>query len=165
MDGEAKDALGEFSDPLENYDPKLFSDPIARSLAEQTVSAIKSQPFATVPPDVSVEKAINELAGLQVACILVVEDGKLLGVFTDRDVLHQVALEYEHVKWQNVRNFMTPDPVFVYETDPAAAALSVMAVCGFRHVPVVDVNENVVGIVSPQRVTEFLKTQFGQARG
>ena len=35
-----------------------------------------------------------------------------------------------------------------------------MAMCGFRHVPVVDLNDNLVGIVSPRRVTEFLTAHF-----
>jgi CBS domain-containing protein len=52
--------------------------------------------------------------------------------------------------------------VFAYETDSAGAALSVMAVSGFRHVPVLDVDDKIVGIVSPPRVTAFLQQHFGR---
>jgi len=71
-----------------------------------------------------------------------------------------VALEYDQVKDRPVRDFMTTDPVYVYETDSSAAALTVMAVLVFRHVPVLDLDDNVVGIISPQRVTGFLREQF-----
>jgi CBS domain-containing protein len=38
-----------------------------------------------------------------------------------------------------------------------------MSVCGYRHVPVVNLQEKLVGIVSPQRVTRFLKQYYGSA--
>jgi CBS domain-containing protein len=80
-----------------------------------------------------------------------------VGVFSDRDVLDRIALEYEQVKDRPVSEFMTTDPIYAYESDSAAAALSIMAVSGVRHVPVTNIDQKVVGIVSPQRVTEFLR--------
>ena len=59
-----------------------------------------------------------------------------------------------------VSEVMTPNPVFLYETDSLASALCVMALYGFRHVPVLDLKENIVGIVSPQRVAMFLQEQI-----
>ena len=66
---------------------------------------------------------------------------ELVGVFSDRDVLERVALEYDQVKDRPVQR--TDDrrtPWCVYESDSAAAALSIMAVSGFRHVPVTNVD-------------------------
>jgi CBS domain-containing protein len=51
---------------------------------------------------------------------------------------------------------MTKDPVFVYDTDSSGAALCVMAVAGHRHVPVLDREHRIIGIVTPQRITSFL---------
>lgn len=147
----------EFQDPLENYDPKVYTDPLEKALAEESVAAIQHEPVATVAPDMPVGVAIQKLANLHVACLLVEKDGKLVGVFSDRNVLDKAALEYEQIKENPVGDLMTTDPVFVYESDSSAAALSVMAVCGFRHVPVTDLSQNVIGIVSPQRVTAFLR--------
>jgi CBS domain-containing protein len=154
----AKDAE-EFVDPLQNYDPKTYNDPLEKALAEETVIAIHSTPVATVTPETPVQAAVKALADLEVSCLLVAKDGKLVGVFSDRDVLDRVALEYDQVKDRPVGELMTTDPVYAYEADSAAAALSIMAVSGFRHVPVTDINQNVVGIVSPQRVAEFLRKQ------
>ena len=152
-------ATDEFVDPLQNYDPKKYNDPLEKALAEETVAAIQTTPVATVTPDTPVHSAIRTLAGLKVSCLLVVDDGKLVGVFSDRDVLERVALEYDYVKDHRVGELMTTNPVFVYLSDSAAAALSIMAVSGFRHVPVTDIEQKVVGIVSPQRVAEFLRRQ------
>lgn len=146
----------EFQDPLENYEPREYDDPLERALAEEEIGTIRHEPFLTIPPTMPVHEAVDQLARLHVACLLVAENSKLVGVFSERDVLAKAALEYEDVKDMPVSEFMTENPIYVYETDSAASALSVMAVCGYRHVPVVDLNDNLVGIISPQRVTEFL---------
>lgn len=147
----------EFQDPLENYDPPSYSDPLEEALAEQLVTEIQATPYATVNQETPISEALGKLVGDDIACLLVADDdGKLVGVFSDRDVLNHVALEYDQVKNQPVSSVMTPNPVYVYQSDSAAAALSVMAVSGYRHVPVVDLKEHITGIISPQRVTQFM---------
>ncbi|QEG33781.1 CBS domain-containing protein [Bythopirellula goksoeyrii] len=147
----------EFQDPLQNYDPKVYSDPLEKALAEESVSEIQYRPVAVVTPDTPIHKAVEKMANLQIASLLVEEDGCLVGVFSDRDVLDKVALEYAQVKNNPVRDVMTKDPAFVYESDSSASALCVMAVLGFRHVPVIDAKHKALGIISPQRVTAFLR--------
>lgn len=146
----------DFQDPLQNYEPKEFADPIQEALAEETVGSIQHTPYATISPETPVGEAIRELAAAHVACLLVVEEGRLVGVFSDRDALDKVALEYDEVHDRPVSEFMTPNPVYVYETDASASALCVMAVNRHRHVPILDLDEKVTGIISPQRVTQFL---------
>lgn len=145
----------EFTDPLENYEPRTYADPLEEAIAEEPVANIQHHPHASIHPDESVAVAVRKLAAEHVACLLVEDNERLVGVFTDREVLNKVALEPDQQN-RPVREFMTDDPVYVYAQDPAAAALCVMAVSGHRHVPVVDSEERVVGIVSPQRVTRFL---------
>ncbi len=146
----------DFQDPLEDFEPKVYDDPLERALAEDKVTKINARPFTSVSPDATVQEAMRKLGELDHACLLVEEKGALVGVFSDRDVLKKVALEYGEVKDRPIREFMTADPVFVYETDSSAAALTVMAVLGFRHVPVLNLDDQIVGLISPRRVTEFL---------
>lgn len=146
----------DFEDPLSNYD-ESYSDALEQALSEQSVTEIQAQPFASVSPDTPVAEALELLSSLRVACLLVTDNDKLVGVFTDRDVLDRVTLEYVKVKDQPVSSVMTPDPDFVYETDSAGAALAVIAVTGHRHVPVLTLDGALVGVVSPQRVTAFLR--------
>jgi CBS domain-containing protein len=155
-----KQQAEDFQDPLQNYDPKVYNDPLEKALAEETVGAIQSTPVAMVTPETPVHAALQTLARLKVSCLLIEDQSKLVGVFSDRDVLERVALEYDQVKDRPVRELMTANPVVVYESDSAAAALSIMAVSGFRHVPVTKVDGTIVGIISPQRVTEFLRKHF-----
>lgn len=146
----------EFEDPLSNYEPRVYGDALEEALAEKTVAAMQLRPYAEVPPDTTVHCALQALAGLKIASLMVVEHGRLVGVFTERDVLERVAGRYDEVRDVPVAVVMTTSPVVLYETDPAGAALSAIAVAGYRHVPVLDVSGQVVGVVSPRRVFAFI---------
>lgn len=151
----------EFQDPLENYDPPTYHDELERALAEEPVEAIQAKPFTSIAPDIPVHAALETLIGGDIACALVMdEEQRLVGVFSDRDTLDKISLEYDEVKDKPVSEVMTRNPVFVRDDDSSAAALGVMAAAGYRHVPVVDANERVVGIVSPRRVVDFLQQHF-----
>jgi CBS domain-containing protein len=152
---------GEFHDPLSDYGDE-FADPLEEALVRRPISAIQSQPVAKVAPTDCVKAAMRKMDEQEVACLLVIEGDRLVGIFSERDVLDKVAPRFDQVKDQPVRDVMTPDPVVVYETDSPGSAINVMAVSGFRHVPVLDVNDRVVGIISPQRVTAFLREHFAQ---
>ena len=150
----------EFQDPLRDYSPATFTDGLERSLCQDSVTTIQSQPAPIVSPDTTIERAMQVLDGLDIACLLVAEDDRLVGVFTERDVLNKVAEHYHDLKDHPVREVMTCDPIVVYETDHPAAVMSVMAANGLRHVPVLDVDDRIIGVVSPKRVTGFLQQHF-----
>ena len=146
-----------FQDPLENYEPREYSDELERALAEEPVTSIHTQPFISISEDTPVHAALETLAGRDIASTLVVDQQeRLVGIFSDRDALDKVALEYDAVKDKPVSEVMTANPIHVHEDESSAAALCVMAAAGYRHVPVVAADEKVIGMVSPQRVVEFL---------
>ncbi len=162
MPADPHDPSEEFLDPLENYEPREYTDPLERALAEEPVAAIRTHPFFAVRPQTPVREAVATLADLGIACLLVTDErDHLVGVFTKRDVLSKVAERYDEVADGPVSAVMTDDPAFVREIDTAGATLCVMADQGFRHVPVLDVDGQVTGIVVPTRVLEFLKQHVG----
>lgn len=145
-----------FEDPLSNYDPPTYSDSLAEALAEQTVSRIRIIPFTEISPDASVESAVQTLASLGISSLLVVKDEQLVGILTERDILERTSEQFERIKDRPLSEFMTAHPVVVYDDDPAAVALSAIAVSGYRHVPVLNRTGKLVGILSPRRVFRFL---------
>ncbi len=149
-----------YEDPLSNYDEAEHTDAVERALCEHTVGQLEIKPVVTLPPNASIRQAMQEVQRVDHACVLIVEDGKLKGIFTERDVLDKVADRFDELKDRPVSEVMTADPVAVYESDSPAAALCVIAVSGLRHVPVLDVNDHVVGVVSPKRVTAYLRKQL-----
>ena len=82
-----------------------------------------------------IDEAISRMQSEGIDCLLVTENGSLVGIFTDRDAILKVAGKADG--GQAVRDVMTPDPVILRSGDPVAVAINKMAVGGFRHVPIV----------------------------
>lgn len=160
MTGSEINPAEEFQDPLENYDPEQFDDPIEQALHDEQVSALQTSPHTCVSADTTVRETMKLMVGRQITCVLVEKDGFLVGVFSDRDVLNKVALEYDELADTPVGDVMSPRPIVLREDDSVARALSIMAVSGYRHIPVVDPENHPIGILSPQRVEHFLGTRM-----
>ena len=75
----------DFQDPLENYEPRRYDDPLEEALVEQEIGTIRHEPFTTIPPDMPVHEALQKLSNMHVACLLVADKNRLLGVFSERD--------------------------------------------------------------------------------
>lgn len=146
-----------FEDPLCDYEAVVHDDAMERALCEDPVTAIGCTPVLALPPDVTVRRAVTEMADANVASVIVVEDEKPVGIFSERDVLHRVSLEYAHVLDRPLRELMTPDPVVVFETDHPSRVLNLMAAGGFRHLPVVDADGKLTGMIGCRRVTDYLQ--------
>ena len=158
-DAEVRDPDG-FEDPLSNYDPPVYGSAIEAALAESPLDAVQSRPYAEVTSATPIRQAVHALHGLKVSSLLVVDDGKLMGIFTERDVLERVAEQYPRLADRPISDVMTADPLVVYASDPAGTALAAIAAAGYRHVPVIDNAGKVFGIVSPRRVFAFLESQL-----
>jgi CBS domain-containing protein len=101
----------------------------------------------------SIEEAIDRMRTESVDCLLVTENGALVGIFTDRDAILKVA--GQSVADRTIGDVMTHDPVILRSGDPVAVAIHKMAVGGFRHVPIVKGGVP-VGVVSARDVFRHL---------
>ena len=146
---------GEFADPDLNFEPPAYADSFERALAQDTVLAMETAPFTAVAPATPVEAVLRVMVKKDVACVMVIDGGKLVGLISERDVLVKVVGRFDQLRRKPCTLVMTRDPVFVYETDNPARALNLMATGGFRHVPILDADERVVGIIGPRRVLNY----------
>lgn len=152
---------GEFEDPLSNYEPPDYADEFERALCEQTVEEIDYVPLLKVSPDTRVVDAMRQMAEHGSACIVVVDElDKPIGIFSERDVLNTVVDRYDQMKDLPVREVMTVDPYTVYRTDSPAQVLNLMGSGGFRHVPVVNADGKLIGLIGARRITAWLKHYF-----
>lgn len=150
-----------FEDPLANFDPKEYESSLQEALLENTVNQIPPQPAEQIDCSASVRDAVQQLAANNVASLLVVDqDGTVVGIFTERDVLDNVAEQYDRVADHAISEVMTADPAVVYDSDPSAAAIASIAVAGHRHVPVLGVGGSLVGTLEPRHVFAFMEKYF-----
>jgi CBS domain-containing protein len=110
-------------------------------------SVIEGREFVTAPKNLAVRDAARLMKSHNVGAILVVEDEKLVGVFTERDALFRVVAEGRDAGATELGAVMTPNPRTVEADSPFSLALQMMYEGGFRNVPVVE-NGRPVGLVS-----------------
>jgi signal-transduction protein with cAMP-binding, CBS, and nucleotidyltransferase domain len=86
-------------------------------------------------------------------CVLIVDGGRLVGIFTDRDAVLKVAGRPAGPR--PIAELMTHDPVVLRHDDTIAVAINKMAVGGFRHIPIVE-NGRPTGVVTARDVFRHL---------
>ena len=139
--------------------PKVID---ARLFAEPIKSLHRRAGHVAVPPGTTIGQAARIMKEHRVGCVLVEETGRLVGIFTERDILTKlVGTGYDPAK-AAVDAVMTPDPETLTPEDPIAFALQLMSVGGFRHVPLVEADKRPVGILSVKDIVDYLAEHFSQ---
>ncbi len=115
---------------------------------------IASVPAVIVSPDDPVLEAVRRMHERNVGASAVVENGRLAGVFTERDVMNRVVLDRRDPETTPVRDVMTKDVVTAKRDMPYGEALQLMVGRHFRHIPVLDDDGKVVGILSARDLYE-----------
>jgi CBS domain-containing protein len=99
---------------------------------------IKAQAILTMAPDTSVRAAAREMKTRKVGAVMVVEAGKLVGIFTERDGLFRVLAEGRDPEATPLSAVMTAKPSTITADRRLGHALHMMHDSGFRHLPVVE---------------------------
>ena len=123
----------------------MFDQPVRRVMRQTKV--------LKAPPETPVGKASVLMAKRNVGAVMVVEGGRLVGIFTERDLVFRVVAQGLDVEKTRLSEVMTPSPEVVAPDKPFGFALSIMHEKGFRHLPVVDAGR-IVGIVSSRNAMD-----------
>jgi CBS domain-containing protein len=131
---------------------------IARNLKIESVQRLQPTPPWQVAPTQTVAEAVALMREKSVGCVLVCTERKVIGIFTERDLLRRVMGQGKPLS-APVSASMTHDPVTVHPKDPIATAIRRMEEGGYRHLPVV-VDGKAVGILSVKRIVHYLVEHF-----
>ena len=128
---------------------------------EQVVHLDLSQ-FTAVKVGTSVRETIEEMRKANHHCAIVTDDGVLVGIFTDRDLMRKVVDVPE--TWDHpIEEVMTVSPITVNSTDPANIALTLMDEKHFRNVPVVNDKGLVIGNLTHHAIIKYLADRFPES--
>jgi len=99
------------------------------------------------PPSIVLREAARAMKASAVGSVAVMDGGKLVGIFTERDLLHALAVGADPDQ-ETTGDWMTPDPDTVQPDLEVHEAADWMMATGHRHLPVTDEGGELVGIVS-----------------
>jgi CBS domain-containing protein len=116
-------------------------------------SVIEPRKLVVAAPDTTVADAARLMRKGKVGAVLIVEAGRLIGIFTERDALFRVMASGLDPASTALRDVMTPDPTTVAPDETFGYALLLMHENGFRHTPVVE-DGRPVGVVSARNALD-----------
>jgi len=169
-----------------NCGAELASTDAAETSAA-SISPLLSRPLgslamgrvATIEANMPVGGALSAMHEQGIDCLLVMDEGRLIGVFTERDAVLKLADRrlsigairrrfmhaVRHVRLGSrtlTSDVMTPDPVVLQADETVAVAIHKMAVGGFRHIPVLD-GDQPVGVIAASDVFRHVVEHAGAA--
>jgi CBS domain-containing protein len=112
------------------------------------ILAEKTRPLSTVAPGDTVLHAMELMRERDIGAVMVVNGNKLVGIFTERDCLQKVSSLGLNARELLVHEVMTEKVRFVTPDMGVSQCLALMTERFFRHLPVLDEQENILGIVS-----------------
>jgi CBS domain-containing protein len=116
----------------------------------ETIASIlrnKGREIWSIDPDQTVYDAIALMADKGIGALLIISEGKLVGVFSERDYARKIILQGRSSKSTRVREIMTGDPVTVTPEHTVDECMRIITHHRVRHLPVMD-GDRLLGVIS-----------------
>lgn len=131
-------------------------------LEQDTVSTLRVQDVATIPPTGTVGQAVALMQERRAGCVVVAEHDQPVGIFTERDLLTRVLADSVAMD-ASIAEVMSSPTKVVQESCSIAEVIHIMHRGGFRHLPVVDGSGDLRGVISVKCIVEALVEHFPAA--
>lgn len=132
---------------------------LKQELEAEQVRHLDLKGYCLVESGTSVRETLDHMRAAGGRAAFIVQDKKLIGIFTERDVMRRVAGEPETLDGP-IDAVMTTQPVTVLPDTSAADALWLMDGHNFRNLPVIDRQGNILGDMSYASIIQYLAARF-----
>lgn len=136
---------------------------IRGAILTESIEALHPKPAVAVRPTATVGEAVKIMTAKKLGCVCVTEISgsteRLVGIFTERDVLTKVVEQGVDTRTKTVGELMTRGPETLTKRDKIAFALNKMHVGGYRHIPLVE-GGRLTGIISIRDIADFVVALF-----
>ena len=123
----------------------------------RSIGLLDPHPPLTISEDTPIRTALELLQNNRVGSVVVTDDeGLILGIFTERDVVLKVSLAGLDLDATPVSQVMTLEPKTQEMTSSIAYCLNMMSQGGYRHIPIVDEQSLPVGMVSVKDIVDYI---------
>lgn len=123
-------------------------DTRVRDIIQSKSALTESGGVLTTEPTATVYECIDRMVDRDVGSIVVMAGEEIAGIFTERDYMRNIALKGRSSDETEVQEVMTSDVATVGPDDPLEDCLEVMTTLRCRHLPVVNEDDELIGIVS-----------------
>lgn len=121
---------------------------------KQIAEVIEGRPLVYAESSENVRDVARKMSDRNVGAVAVLDAGKLVGIFSERDLMKRVVAEGRDPEKTQVQNVMTKDIIVAESADDLDSALQKMHSLGCRHLPVVDAG-NLIGMISLRDLLEI----------
>lgn len=153
-----------FDDELARMD-ELENDidsPITHALSlDDSIDKLSLRDHPIVKAGINLKSVIKILYDEKVGCVMIEKNDRIIGVMTERDFLLRVTAKGLDFESEIIDNYMTKDPEILAPKDPISYALNKMHIYGIRHIPIINENDKIYGMISVKDIISHLGNYFG----
>ncbi|MEX2092838.1 MAG: CBS domain-containing protein [Pirellulales bacterium] len=160
---EGADECGDCNQPLSEMSIRVPASSVEADLLRDRVERLWPKSPSTVPPDMPVGQVLKKMVDETIGCVMVVDKGQLVGIFSERDALMKLNVDAVKFFTKPISQFMTQQPVTLETSDKIAFALQKMNVGGYRHLPIL-FNGKLAGVISIRDILRYLTERIAVAR-
>ncbi len=159
---EGADECEACGEALTDLSRRVPTSSVEADLLRDRIERLWPKSPATVGPDTPVREVLEKMVEAKIGCVMVVDKGKLVGIFSERDALMKLNTDASKFLNRPISQFMTPDPVTLETNDKIAFALHKMNVGGYRHMPIL-FEGNLAGVISIRDILRYLTDRIAAA--
>ena len=132
---------------------------IEQALRDARLGSLPLSDPACVRLGTSLRETLRVMREGGVGCVLVCDGERLVGIFTERDVLNKL-IGNGISESEPVDRFMTPEPAFLRQSDSLGEAVRMMTERGYRHIPLLDERGRRAGMIAARDIVNYVAEHF-----
>jgi CBS domain-containing protein len=160
---EGADECQSCGEALTELSRRIPATSIEADLLRDRIERLWPKSPSTVAPDASVGVVLKKMVDERIGCVMIVDQGKLIGIFSERDALMKINTDAPKLMNRPISQFMTPGPVTLETSEKIAYALHKMKIGGYRHIPIL-FGDKLVGVISIRDILRYLTDRIEAAR-
>lgn len=130
-----------------------------KALKTERIGGIRLRHALCLDKSTPLREVFDAMRGKRTGCALVIEKGRLTGIFTERDAIRGVE-NREITPSTPLEKVMVKNPERLTMDDSVADAIRLMDKGGYRHIPIVNGKDEVTGLISARDILDYLAEHF-----